>query len=366
MKKVSTAAAKQSKNCSQQKLTIGLDLGDRNSWYCVVDEAGQIQLEQRVRTTAKALQEVFGTMPRSRIALEIGTHSPWISRMLSDLGHEVIVANARKVRLIGESRKKDDRLDAQTLARLAGIDPELLYPVKHRSAQAQADLTVIRARAGLVRARTGLVNSARGLAKSYGERLRGCNVRNMNPEKAESLSPELQRALEPLLSAIAELSQRICEYNERIEALAQQSYPQVELLKQIKGVGTLIALTFLLTLEDPHRFGKSRDVGGYLGLQPGRRNSGRSEPQMHISKEGDPYLRTLLVQGAQHILGPFGVDCDLRRWGLKLAERGGRSGKKRAIVATARKLAVLLHHLWVSGEVYDPLHNSGMTVAAAA
>ena len=366
MKKVSTAVAKQSRNISQQKLTIGLDLGDRNSWYCVVDEAGQIQLEQRVRTTAKALQEVFGTMPRSRIALEIGTHSPWISRLLSELGHEVIVANARKVRLIGESRKKDDRLDAQTLARLARIDPELLYPVKHRSAQAQADLTVIRARAGLVRARTGLVNSARGLAKSYGERLRGCNVRNMNPEKAESLSPELQRALEPLLSAIAELSQQICEYNQRIEALAQQSYPQVELLKQIKGVGTLIALTFLLTLEDPHRFGKSRDVGGYLGLQPGRRNSGRSEPQMHISKEGDPYLRTLLVQGAQHILGPFGVDCDLRRWGLKLAERGGRSGKKRAIVATARKLAVLLHHLWVSGEVYDPLHNSGMTVATAA
>jgi transposase len=366
MKKVSTAVAKQSRNISQQKLTIGLDLGDRKSWYCVVDEAGQIQLEQRVRTTAKALQEVFGTMPRSRIALEIGTHSPWISRLLSELGHEVIVANARKVRLIGESRKKDDRLDAQTLARLARIDPELLYPVKHRSAQAQADLTVIRARAGLVRARTGVVNSARGLAKSYGERLRGCNVRNMNPEKAESLSPELQRALEPLLSAIAELSQQICEYNQRIEALAQQSYPQVELLKQIKGVGTLIALTLLLTLEDPHRFGKSRDVGGYLGLQPGRRNSGRSEPQMHISKEGDPYLRTLLVQGAQHILGPFGVDCDLRRWGLKLAERGGRSGKKRAIVATARKLAVLLHHLWVSGEVYDPLHNSGMTVATAA
>ncbi|MGC2194937.1 MAG: IS110 family transposase [Terriglobales bacterium] len=366
MKKVSSAAAQQSKNFSQQKLTVGLDLGDRNSWYCVVDEAGQIQLEQRVRTTAKAWQEVLGTMPRSRIALEIGTHSPWISRMLSDLGHEVIVANARKVRLIGESRKKDDRLDAQTLARLARMDPELLYPVKHRSAQAQADLTVIRARAGLVRARTGLVNSARGLAKSYGERLRGCNVRNMNREKAESLSPELQQALEPLLSAIAELSQRICEYNERIEALAQQSYPQVALLQQIKGVGTLIALTFLLTLEDPHRFGKSRDVGGYLGLQPGRRNSSQSEPQMHISKEGDPYLRTLLVQGAQHILGPFGVDCDLRRWGLKLAERGGRNGKKRAIVATARKLAVLLHHLWVSGEVYEPLHNSRPTPVAAA
>ena len=367
MKKVSTAATKQGRNISRQTLTIGLDLGDRNSWYCVLDEVGQIQLEQRVCTSAKALQEVFGAMPRSRIALEIGTHSPWISRMLSELGHEVMVANARKVRLIGESRKKDDRLDARTLARLARIDPQLLCPVKHRSAQAQADLMMIRARASLVRTRTGLVNAARGLAKSYGERLRGCNVRNMNAEKAEGLSPELQRALEPLLSAIAEVSERICEYNDRIEALAQTSYPHVELLKQIKGVGTLIALTFLLTLEDPHRFRKSRDVGCYLGLQPGRRKSGESDPQMHITKEGDPYLRTLLVQGAQHILGPFGIDCDLRRWGLKLAERGGKSGKKRAIVATARKLAVLLHHLWVSGEAYEPLHNSHrMAVAAAA
>lgn len=366
MKKVSTAVSKQSGNISQQKLTIGLDLGDRNSWYCVLDEAGHIQLEQRVRTTAKGLQEIFGAMPRSRIALEIGTHSPWISRLLRELGHEVIVANARKVRLIGESRKKDDRLDAQTLARLARIDPELLCPVKHRSAQAQADLMMIRARAALVRVRTGLVNSARGLAKSYGERLRSCNIRNVNPEKSEGLSPELQRALQPLLTAIESVSERIVEYNDGIEKLAQERYPQTALLTQIKGVGTLIALTFLLTLEDPHRFGKSRDVGGYLGLQPGRRNSGQSEPQLHISKEGDPYLRTLLVQGAQHILGPFGPDCDLRRWGLKLAERGGRNGKKRAIVATARKLAVLLHHLWVSGEVYEPLHNSCRVAVTAA
>ena len=366
MKKVSTAAVKATKNFSQQKLTIGLDLGDRSSWYCVLEETGSVLLEQRLSTTPQALREVFGGMPRSRIALETGMHSPWVSRLLSELGHEVIVAHARQVRLIGESRKKDDRLDAQTLGRLARIDPELLCPVKHRSAKAQADLTVIRARAGLVRARTALVNTARGLAKSYGERLRGCNVRNMNPEKAAVLSPELQKALEPLLTALPALSEQIREYNERIEALARQSYPQVALLKQVKGVGTLIALTFLLTLEDAHRFGKSRDVGCFLGLQPGRRNSGQSEPQMHISKEGDPYLRTLLVQGAQHILGPFGPDCDLRRWGLKLAERGGKSGKKRAIVATARKLAVLLHHLWVSGDVYEPLHNHKPVAAAAA
>ena len=366
MKKVSTTAAKQRKNFPERKLTIGLDLGDRSSWYCVLDEAGSVLLEQRLSTTPKAMGEGFGAMPRCRIALETGMHSPWVSRLLGELGHEVIVAHARNVRLIGESRKKDDRLDARMLARLARIDPQLLAPVRHRSARAQADLTVIRARAGLVRARTALINTARGLAKSYGERLRGCSPRNVNPEKAQGLSPELQTALEPLLAAVESVSERIREYKERIEQLAQQSYPQVALLKQVKGVGTLIALTYLLTLEDPHRFRKSRDVGCYLGLQPGRRNSGQSEPQLHISKEGDPYLRTLLVQGAHHILGPFGADSDLRRWGLKLAERGGKNGKKRAVIATARKLAILLHRLWVSGEVYEPLRNSSQVPVPAA
>src|SRR5512146_87872 len=365
MRKTITAATASRRNVGG-KLTIGFDLGDRSSWYCVLDEAGELVQEERVPTTPTAIRKVFAAFPHSRVALETGTHSPWVSRLLSELGHEVIVAHARNVRLIGETRRKDDRLDARTLARLARIDPQLLAPVKHRSRQAQADLTVIRARASLVRARTALANAARGLTKSYGERLRGCNVRNMDPEKAEALSPELQAALQPLLQALASVSARIADYNQQIENIAQQRYPQTALLKQVKGVGTLIALTYLLTLEDPHRFGKSRDAGCYLGLQPGRRNSGQSAPQMHISKEGDPYLRTLLVQGAQHILGPFGVDCDLRRWGLKLAERGGKSGKKRAIIAVARKLAILLHRLWVSGEVYEPLRNNPPAIAAAA
>src|SRR5438093_10199180 len=298
MKKISTATAHWSRTGGGSALTIRLGLGGGWSWYCVLDETGQVLLERKLSTIPNTMREVFGEMPRSRIALETGMHSPWVSRLLSELGHEVIVAHARKVRLIGESRRKDDRLDARTLARLARIDPQLLAPVKHRSAKAQADLTVIRARAGLVRARTSLINTARGLTKSYGERLRGCNSRNMKPEKASGLSPELQSALQPLLVGIESLSEQIREYNERIEKLAQSSYPQAALLKQIKGVGTLIALTYLLTLEDAHRFRKSRDVGCYLGLQPGRRNSGQSEPQLHISKEGDPYLRTLLVQGA--------------------------------------------------------------------
>jgi transposase len=292
-------------------------------------------------------------------------HSPWVSRLLGEVGHEVIVAHARNVRLIGESRRKDDRFDARTLARLARIDPDLLGPVRHRSRTAQADLTVIRARAGLVRARTSLINTARGLTKSYGERLRGCSPRKMNRELAEGLSPELQSALQPLLEEIESLSERIREYKERVQQIAQERYPEVARLEQVKGVGTLIALTYVLTLEDPERFRKSRDVGCYLGLRPGRRNSGQSEPQLHISKEGDPYLRTLMVQSAHHILGPFGADSDLRRWGLKLAERGGKNAKKRAVVAVARKLAIVLHRLWVSGEAYEPLRNQRVLTAAA-
>jgi transposase len=348
------------------QLTIGLDLGDRSSSYCVLDEAGEIILEQKLPTTPEAMKQTFGRMPRSRLAMETGTHSPWVSRLLTELGHEVIVAHAQNVRLIVKSRRKDDRIDARTLARLARIDPQLLSPVQHRSAQAQVHMTEIRARAGLVSARTALVNTARGLVKSYGERLRKCGTQQFRRETASGLSAEMREALEPLLQEIESLNEGIKEYDRRIEKMAKEAYPETELLKQVKGVGDLIAVTYVLTIEDSHRFRKSRDVGCFLGLQPGRRNSGESEPQMHISKEGDEYLRTLLVQGAHYILGPFGEDSDLRRWGQKLAERGGKNAKKRAVVAVARKLSVLLHRLWVTGEVYEPLHNSQKVMSAVA
>jgi len=366
MKKTSTVRVKGNMIFKGQKLTIGVDLGDRWSCYCVLDEAGEILLEQKVATTAEAMKQIFEKIPRGLMALETGTHSPWVSRLLRELGHQVLVAQAQKVQLITKSSGKDDRHDARTLARLARIDPELLGPVRHRSAKAQIHLTVIRARAELVRARTALVNAARGLVKSYGQRLPKCGTQQVNRELAAGLKAELQDVLEPLLKEVESLNERIQEYEVRMEKIAKESYPHVELLKQVKGVGTQIALTYVLTLEDPHRFPKSREVGCFLGLRPGRRNSGESQPQMHISKEGDRYLRTLLVQGAHYILGPFGADSDLRRWGLKLAARGGKNAKKRAVVAVARKLAVLLHRLWVTGEVYEPLHNSHQEMRAVA
>jgi transposase len=366
MKKNSTVATRRKQIFKQKQLTIGMDLGDRFTHYCVLDEAGEVMVEQKLPTTRQAIKQAFGAIPSSRVALETGAHSPWVSRQLTQLGHEVIVAHARNVRLIGESSRKDDRLDARILARLARLDPRLLSPVQHRSAQAQVHLTVIRARAALVGARTALVNSARGLAKSYGERLRKCGTQQMSKNSAAALSPELRAALEPLLAEVESLNQRIAEYDRRIEQIASEVHPEVARLKQVKGVGTLIALTYVLTVGDPRRFRRSRDLGCYLGLRPGRRNSGSSQPQLHISKEGDRYLRTLMVQGAHYILGPFGQDSDLRRWGLKLAERGGSNAKKRAVVAVARKLSVLLHKLWVSGEVYQPLHNHGAGTSKVA
>src|SRR5580700_7811376 len=351
MKKISTMQVFGNEIFKEQKLTIGLDLGDQWSCYCVLDEAGKIILEQKVAMTPEAMKQTFAKIPQSLIALETGTHSPWVSRLLTELGYKVIVAHAQKVQLITKSNRKDDRHDAQTLARLARIDPELLGPVRHRSAQAQIHLTVIRARAELVRARTALVNAARGLVKSYGQRLPKCGTRQVSRELGAGLHAELREVLEPLFKEIESLNERIQEYGVRMEKIAKENYPHVELLKQVKGVGTQIALTYVLTLDDPQRFPKSREVGCFLGLCPGRRDSGKSQPQMRISKEGDRYLRTMLVQGAHYILGPFGEDSDLRRWGLKLAERGGKNAKKRAVVAVARKLAVLLHRLWVSGSV---------------
>ncbi len=366
MKKTSTVRVNGNMIFKGHQLTTGLDLGDRWSNYCVLDEAGEIILEQKVAMTPEAMKQTFSKIPQGLIALETGTHSPWVSRLLTELGYKVIVAHAQKVQLISKSNRKDDRHDARTLARLARIDPELLGPVRHRSAQAQIHLTVIRARAELVHARTALVNAARGLVKSYGQRLPKCGTQQVSRELGAGLHAELREVLEPLLKEVESLNQRIQEYEVRMEKIAKESYPHVELLKQVKGVGTQIALTYVLTLDDPHRFPKSREVGCFLGLCPGRRDSGESQPQMNISKEGDRYLRTMLVQGAHYILGPFGEDSDLRRWGLKLAARGGKNAKKRAVVAVARKLAVLLHRLWVSGEVYEPLRNSQKAIRAAA
>jgi transposase len=348
------------------KQVIGLDLGDKSSRYCVLDGEGRVQAERSVASTRSGFSQAFAKMARSRIALEVGTHSPWVSRMLESLGHEVIVANARRVRIISESSRKDDRMDAQMLARLARVDPALLYPIRHRGERAQQHLAMIKARAGLVDGRTALVNTARGLTKSFGERIGQCDADQMGVERIEQLPAGVQAALQPLLQVVEAMTERIQEYDHELAEIARKQYPETALLEQISGVGPLIALTFVLTLDDAQRFRSSRDVGCFLGLRPKRQESGQSQPQLGITKEGDVYLRRLLVQGAHYILSKRGPDTDLKRWGLQLAGSGDKRAKKRAVVAVARKLAILLHHLWVSGEVYEPLRHSQAPMEASA
>jgi transposase len=343
----------------QPKMTAGLDLGDIYSYLCLIDtESGEVIEEGRLRTTPEALRRRFASEQPLRIAIEAGTHSPWTSRVLEECGHEVLVANARKIRLIYASKRKTDEIDAENLARLARLDPKLLYPLKHRGEDSQAHLAIIRSREALVSTRTQLVNHVRGAVKSFGGRLPKCPARSFHKKAPEHIPEALWPALGPILKTIGSLTERIRDYDRQLETISEEHYPQTELLRQVEGVGVLTALTFVLTLEDPRRFTKSRAVGAYLGLVPGKDQSGERDPQERISKEGDEMLRKLLVGSAHYILGPFGSDSDLRRHGEKIASRGAKNAKKRAAVAVARKLSVLLHSLWISAEVYEPLRNT--------
>jgi transposase len=340
-------------------LTIGIDLGDRHSDLCAIDASGEILEEARLPSTPAAFRQRFAGMPSARIAIEVGTNSPWVNALLTELGHEVIVANPRKLQAIYQSDSKSDRRDAEQLARFARLDPKLLSPITHRGMATRADLALLRSRAALVAARTQLVNHVRGSCKPFGVRLAtGSSTTTFARRVAWRIPRQLRPALVPILRTIAELTARIRKLEHRIERICTERYPETTRLRQVNGVGAITSLTFVLTLEDPTRFKKSRTVGAFLGLRPKRNQSGKSDPEMHITKAGDGDLRRLLVQSAQYILGPFGADCDLRRFGLAMAARGKKSAKRRALVAVARKLAVLLHRLWLSGQEYDPLRQA--------
>lgn len=349
------------------KITIGLDLGDRVSHVCELDAAGAISREAAVATTTTGLTRSFGSRERCRVILEVGTHSPWVSRLLGELGHEVIVANPSALygqRRTRGRRRRNDRLDAAFLARQGRADVALLYPITHRSAQAQQHLEIIRARDQLVRTRTKLINHVRGTVKATGGRIPTYSAAAFATHAGSALPAELRESLTPLLEVIGDLTRRIAQFDTRVEAIAAEAYPVVARLRGPAGVGPLTALTYVLLVEDPTRFRSSRSVGPYFGLVPQLDDSSDSTPQLRITKRGDALGRRLLVSAAHYVLGPFGPDCDLRRYGEAIARRGGKNAKKRAVIAVARKLAVLLHRLWVSEQAYDPQYGQRRGVAA--
>jgi transposase len=351
------------------RLTVGVDLGDQWSHYCILGLEGETLSEGQLRTTQADVAEFFQAItPAARVVIEVGTHSAWMQEIIAGCGHEVLVANPRLMERSKRRKRKNDRIDANKLARLGRVDPQSLHPMQHRSREVRQDLVLLRAREALVAARTELINTTRGLVKRLGTRLPKCSSRSFGHKAGEAIPEQVGEALLPLVQLAEGLSACIAGYDQRIEELASKKYGHPTLLRQVKGVGPITALAYVLTLENPERFAKSRDVGPYLGLVPKQEDSGESQPQLGISKAGDTRLRKLLVGSAQYILGPFGPDTDLRRYGLRLCERGGKNAKKRAAVAVARKLAVLLHRLWVSGEVYEPLgyRVSGTIVQQAA
>ena len=361
---MATLRRKQPQTLLAGGMTIGLDVGDRATQFCIIDQHGEVVAEGKIRTTPEVLSGHFGRWAPSRVVLEAGTSSAWISRLAEAAGHEVIVANPRELRKIHQSDRKNDRTDAHVLARMARFDPQLLAPITHRSAEMQHELAVVRARDVLVRTRTQCINAARGLVKTAGGRLPKCSSESFPRKVAAAVPDPLRAAVAPILETIATLSQQIRAYDRIIEVMVSHC-PAANVLRQVTGVGALTAVAYTLTLGNASRFARSREVGPYLGLVPRQRDSGSYVSQLPITKAGDTLLRRLLVGSAQYILGVHGPDCDLRRYGERLMARGGKNAKKRAIVAVARKLAVLLHHLWSTGEIYEPLRTLTLQGRAA-
>jgi transposase len=332
---------------------VGCDVGDKFTELCVLDRAGAVIEATRVRTTKPALVRATRKYGRARIALEAGTHSRWIEEALAAAGHQIVVANPRQLQLIWKGKKKTDRSDANLLAKLARVDVSLLAPVHHRSRAAQIDLAVLRSRDLLVSMRTRLINHVRGLLKQFGLRVPGCSTETFVAHATEAIPTELAPALKPVLDSLRALDAAISEHDKDVARLFE-SNEVAQRLSQVDAVGPITSLAFALTIEDAKKFKSSRVVGSFLGLTPKKDQSGESDPEKHISKAGNSFLRRLLIQCAHRLLGRFGSDCDLRRWGLTLCARGGSSAKKRAIVAVARTLSVVMHRIWVTRSSYDP------------
>lgn len=338
---------------TKRNYTIGIDLGDRKHEVCVLDVDGEIVWKESIRCDRDALRLLARKYPEARVIIECGMQSPWISRFLAELGLEVIVANPRKVRAIWDADRKSDERDAEMLARIGRMDPKLLKPIQHGSAESQAALLQLKARDALVRRRVDLISTVRFILKSLGHRVSNPSSARFHKVVLEEVPTEFHGAIEPLVRVLAALSEQIKGYDRMIREAADE-HPVASRLQQIIGIGPITALYFVHKIEDPKRFARARDVGAYLGLCPKRDQSGGCDKQLRISKAGDSYLRRLLVSAAQYLLGHFGKDCALREFGLRLSERGGPRAKKKAVVAVARKLAVLMLSLWNSGKDYQP------------
>lgn len=341
------------------KKTLGFDLGDRRSHYCLLDRKGREIDQAVVETTPPSLKAFFKRMKGVRLVLEMGTHACWIADLAEEVGLEVLIANPRSFELLTKSYRKTDARDCQLLADAGRMSPQLLSPIVRRPKECRVDLSALRSRKCLVECRTKLVNHVRGVLKFHALRAPSCSPESFHRKVLAVIPKELEMALLPAVQSVEFMNQQIKSLEVQTEKMAKERYPITSTFEDVAGVGTIVSSTFAMTIGDPDRFPDARTVGAYIGMVPRQQSSGDSTPELSITKAGDGEVRRTLTIASNYIMGPFGPDCDLRRFGLRMIDNGRRKGKnakKRAIIAVARKLAVLLLHLWKTGAKYDPFH----------
>jgi len=334
---------------------IGMDMGDKNNKAVGLSEDGEAVDRAEVPCTPEDVRAYLKRHPGALLAIETGTHCRWVSKLGLELGHEVLVGNARKLRMIWDSSRKNDWRDAEMLAKVARTDRSLLHPVTLRGDGDQRLMRLVKSRDLLVKGRTGIVNQIRGFCKSEGVRLPKCSAESFVRLEHE-VPPAVRAVTKPLFAILKELAKKIGLYDKMLADTVKRSHgEEAALLDTITGVGPVTTAAFLAAVGDVSTFGSARDAGPYFGLVPRQDQSGQIDKQLRISKEGNEIVRRLLVTAANYIMGPFGKDSDLRRHGMRIAERGGKNARKRAKVAVARKLAVLMLAILKSRSAYRPL-----------
>lgn len=333
---------------------IGIDIGDKTNFVCVLDSKGNIVLETEVTNDEESVTILLENFPSATVAIEACSHSLWLNALLLELDLKVYVANPRKVQLIYKNYKKTDKEDAKILAKLVRSDPSLLFPIVTRDIETQEDLILLKTRRKMVDCRGDLIRHIRGIIKPFGVKLpKGVTVDNFHVKAKEYIENSILSILKDTFDAIESLAKQIKNLETKIDDLIKEKYPEANLLQTIPGVGPIISLTFLLIIGDPKRFKKSRDVGAYFGLIPKRDQSGEMDKSLPITKTGDASMRALLVNASHRNLGIFGKDTQLRRHGLKImGTNENKIRKKKAVIAVARKIAVLMHSILISGEEF--------------
>lgn len=332
---------------------VGLDVSCKTVFVCMINEKGEMVREIELVTDPDAIHSfLLGTgFQIEKIGLESGSMTHWLTKGLRSYGYEVHPMESRKMAaILATIVNKTDKNDARGIAEAlrAGHYKQCV----HRSDSSMNLRTVLNSRDLLVKQRTQLTNSIRGFIRTYGIRLpkgRGKDFHERVLEAIEGQAEEILFSIEILLKTYLSLEEQISKFDIWLKRYSSQS-KQVSLLKSVDGVGDITALAYITEVDDPNRFSNSRDVAAYIGLTPNQYSSGETQKQGRISKQGSSYLRFLLIEAATVLLTRCKQWSPIKSWGLKLMKK---KGKKKAIVAVARKLAVTMHSMLLSEKNFN-------------